>query len=179
VNNYKLVKLCTPQFAWLLKRLAFADVGEWTSSWHQNTNCCRATVVCLDAKGLWKPGQCFISVGFTLSLPRSAPCATEQATIDTGCDPGLLRNCIDHFQPSGDFNLFNKCTLIKFAIIRPSSANNQRNLWNCPGVPNETTCLTGLRLRLRLGNPAIYNTLALLRSRHACENRGAMRKWTI
>jgi len=88
------VKLCTPQCAWLLKRLAFAEVGELTSFWHKNMNCYRATVVCLDAKGLWKPGQSFILAGFTLSMPRSAPCGTEQTTTDTGCDPALLRNCV-------------------------------------------------------------------------------------
>ena len=69
----QLVKLCTPQCAWL-KRLAFAEVGELTSSSHKNMKCFRATVVCLDAKGLWKPGQSFILAGFTLSLPCSASC---------------------------------------------------------------------------------------------------------
>ena len=44
----QLVKLCTPQCAWL-KRLAFAEVGKLNYSWHKNTYCCRATVVCLDA----------------------------------------------------------------------------------------------------------------------------------
>jgi len=29
------------------------EVGKVTSSWYQNTNCCQATVVCLNAKGLW------------------------------------------------------------------------------------------------------------------------------
>jgi len=47
----QLVKLCAPQCA-RLKRLVFAELGELTSSWHQNTNCCTATVVCLDAKDL-------------------------------------------------------------------------------------------------------------------------------
>jgi len=32
--------------------------------------------------------------------------------------------------------------LIKFAIIRPSTINHDRNLWNCRGAPDETTCLT-------------------------------------
>jgi len=105
----QLVKLCTPQCAWLLKRLASAEVGELISSWHKNMNCYRATVVCLDAKGLWKPGQSFILTGFTLSLPRSAPCGTEQTTIDTGCDPALLRNCVDH---PADCNLFKTTTLL-------------------------------------------------------------------
>jgi len=80
-----------------------------TSSWHKNMNCYRATVVCLDAKRLWKPGQSFILVGFTLSLPRSAPCGTEQTTIDTGCDPALPRNCVDH---PADCNLFKTVTLL-------------------------------------------------------------------
>ena len=103
----QLAKLCTPQSAWLLKRLAFAEEGELTSSWHKNMNCYRATVVCLDAKRLWKPGQSFILVGFTLSLPRSAPCGTEQTTIDTGCHPALPRNCVDHPE---DCNLFKTIT---------------------------------------------------------------------
>ena len=33
--------------------------------------------------------------------------------------------------------------LIKFAIIWPSTLNHDRNLWNCRGPPDETTCLTG------------------------------------
>ena len=32
--------------------------------------------------------------------------------------------------------------LIKFAIIRPSTLNHDRNLWNCRGSPDETTSLT-------------------------------------
>jgi len=32
--------------------------------------------------------------------------------------------------------------LIKFAIIRPSTLNHGKNLWNCRGAPDETTCLT-------------------------------------
>ena len=114
------MKLCTPQCVWLLKRLAFAEVGELTSFWHQNTNCYRATVVCLDAKGLWKTGQSFISVGFTLSLPCSTPCRTEQTTIDTGCDRALPCNCVDH---PADRNLFKKYNVIQFARIWPVPLN--------------------------------------------------------
>ena len=44
----------------------FSEVGELTSSWHQNTNRYRATVVCLDAKRLWKSEQSFILVGLHL-----------------------------------------------------------------------------------------------------------------
>ena len=32
--------------------------------------------------------------------------------------------------------------LIKFAIIQPSTLNHDKNLWNFPGAPDETTCLT-------------------------------------
>jgi len=108
-------------------------------SYSQNTNCYRVTVVCLDAKGLWKPGQSFILAGFALSLPFSVPCGTELTTIDTGCDPALPRDCVDH--PT-DCNLFKKYNLINFAIIRPSTLNHNRNLWNCRGAPNATTCIT-------------------------------------
>ena len=97
---------CTQQCAWLLKRLVFAEVGDFTS-WYTTMNCYRATIVCLDGKGLWKPGQCFILAGFTLSLPCSAPCGSEQTTIDTGCDPALPRNCVDH---PADCNLFKTIT---------------------------------------------------------------------
>jgi len=97
---------CTQQCAWLLKRLVFAEVGDLTS-WHKIMNCFIATIVCLDAKGLWKPGQSFILAGFTLSLPCSAHCGTEQTTIDTGCDPALPRNCVDH---PADYNLFKTIT---------------------------------------------------------------------
>jgi len=42
---------------------------------------------------------------FTLSLPCSAACGTGQTTIDTGCNPALLRNCVDH---PADRNSFQK-----------------------------------------------------------------------
>ena len=87
----------------------FSEVEELTSSWHKTMNCYRETVVCLDAKGLWKPGQSFISAGFTLSLPCSAPQGAEQTTIDTGCDPALPRNCVDH---PADCNFFKNITLL-------------------------------------------------------------------
>jgi len=99
---------CTQQCEWLLKRLVFAEVGDLTF-WHKTTNCYRATIVCLDAKGLWKPGQSFILAGFTLSLPCSASCGTEQTTIDAGWDPALPRNCGDH---PADCNFFKTITLL-------------------------------------------------------------------
>jgi len=99
---------CTQQCAWLLERLVFAEVGDLTF-WHKTMNCYREGVVCLDAKGLWKPGQSFIFAGFKLSLPCSAPCGTEQTTINTGCDPALPRNCVDH---PADCNLFKTITLL-------------------------------------------------------------------
>ena len=33
--------------------------------------------------------------------------------------------------------------LNKLAIIRPSNLHHNKNLWNCRGAPDETTCLTG------------------------------------
>ena len=42
-------------------------------------------------------------------LPRSALCRTEQTTIDTGCNPALPRNCVDH---PADCNLFKTTTLL-------------------------------------------------------------------
>jgi len=53
--------------------------------------------------------QSFILAGFTLSLPRSAPCGTEQTMIDTGCDPALLHNCADY---PADCNLSTTITLL-------------------------------------------------------------------
>jgi len=38
-----------------------------------------------------------------------APCGTEQTTIDTGCDPALPHNCVDH---PADCNLFKTTTLL-------------------------------------------------------------------
>ena len=85
------------------------------------------------------PGQSFILAGFTLSLPRSAPCGTEQTTIDTGCDPALPRNCWSSsiLQPLQNYNL------LKFALIGPSTFNHDRNLWNFRRAPDETTCFAG------------------------------------
>jgi len=42
------------------------------------------TIVYLDAKGLWKLIESFISAGFTLPLICSAPCGTGQTTTDAG-----------------------------------------------------------------------------------------------
>jgi len=64
----------------------------------------------------------FILAGFALSLPCSAPCATGQTTIDTGCDPALPRNCVDH---PADCNLFKKHNLITFARIWPLTYCNK------------------------------------------------------
>ena len=93
--------------------------GRWklTFSWHQNTNFCRANSCLLECeRDLWKPGQSFILAGFTLSLSCSAPCRSGKTTIDTGCDPALLRNCVDH---PADCNHFQKCNPIKLPKIRP------------------------------------------------------------
>ena len=105
----QLVKLCTPQCMWLLKHLFFAEVGDLTFSSNKNMNCYRATVVCLDAKGLWKPGQSYILAGSTLFLSCSALCRTEQTTIDIGCNPALSCNCVDH---PADCNLFKNYNLV-------------------------------------------------------------------
>ena len=121
------------------KRIAFAEVGEFTFSWHQYMNCCRGTVFFFDVIGLRIPMQSFILARFTLSLPCSAPCGTGQATIDTGCNPALLHNCVDHLTHC---NLLKKYHPIKFTIIQPLTLNNKKNLRNCQGVPNGTTCLT-------------------------------------
>jgi len=83
------------------------------------------TIVWLNAKALWKPGQSFIIAGFTRSLSCSAPCGTGQTTIDTGCEPALMGNCVDH---PADCNLFQKCNPVKFPIIRPSTLNYDRKL---------------------------------------------------
>ena len=52
------------------------------------------------------------------------------------CTPAQLCWSSSRLQPLQNNNL------IKFAIIRPSTLNHDRNLWNCQGVPDETTCLT-------------------------------------
>jgi len=57
-------------------------------------------------------------VWFQLSLSRSAPCGTGQTTIDTGCDPTLARNLVDH---PADCNPFTKSKSIKFPFIWPST----------------------------------------------------------
>jgi len=129
---------CTQQCSWLLKRLVFAEVGDLTS-WHKTMNCYRATIVCLDTKGLWKPGQSFILAGFTLSLPCSAPLRNWENHDRYRLRPSTPAQLCwsSRLQPLQNNNL------IKFAIIRPSTLNHDKNLWNCRGAPDETTCLTG------------------------------------
>ena len=60
--------------------------------------------------------------------------------MDTGCDPAFPPTCVDH---PADCNLFKKYNFIKFALIRPSTLNHDRNIWNCRGTPDEATCLAG------------------------------------
>ena len=51
--------------------------------------------------------------------------------------PAQLCWSSSRLQPLQNYNL------IKFAIIRPSTLNHDRNLWNCRVAPDETTYLTG------------------------------------
>ena len=135
----QLVKLCTPQCAWLLKRLAFAEVGELTSSWHKNMNCYRATVVCLDAKGLWKPGHSHFSWIYTFSAALSSlrNWANNGRYRLRPSTPAQLCWSSRRLQPLQNYNL------VKFALIRPSTLNHDRNLWNFRGAPDETTYFAG------------------------------------
>ena len=108
-NAYgQLVKLvhnsaCGSSSGWFLQKFEIWLLGTklWTATEQQLSAWMR--------KGLWKIGQSFILAGFTLSLPCSASCGTEQTTIDTGCDPALPRNCVEHL---ADCNLFKTITLL-------------------------------------------------------------------
>ena len=44
---------------------------------------------------------------------------------------------------SSRLQLLQNYNLIKFALIRPSTLNHDRNLWNFGGAPDETTCFAG------------------------------------
>ena len=52
--------------------------------------------------------------------------------------PAQLCWSFSRLQPLQNYNL------IKFALIRPSTFNHDRNLWNFRGAPDETTCFAGL-----------------------------------
>jgi len=52
-------------------------------------------------------------------------------------DDSRTQDDVSRLQPLQNYNL------IKFAIIRPSTLNHDRNLWNCRVAPDETTYLTG------------------------------------
>ena len=85
---------------WPLRKLEnwlFLGTKMWTAA--------AQTIVWLVAKGLWELGQSLILGGFTLSQSWSAPCGTGQTTIDTGCSPALLCNCVDHLA-QGSPNFF-------------------------------------------------------------------------
>jgi len=51
--------------------------------------------------------------------------------------PARLCWSSSRLQPLQNYNL------IKFALIRPSTLNHDRNLWNFRGAPDETTCFAG------------------------------------
>ena len=51
--------------------------------------------------------------------------------------PAQLCWSSSRLQPLQNYNL------IIFALIRPSTLNNDRNLWNFRGAPDETTCFAG------------------------------------
>jgi len=76
---------------------------------------------------------------------------------------------VDH---PADCNLFKTITFIKFAIIRPSTLKHDKNLWNCRGAPDETTCLTAfLRcpIALALICMKLFNVCANKLSLFLCE----------
>ena len=60
--------------------------------------CCKHLLNVLDAKGLWQPGQSFISAGFKLSLPRPDPCESQHLSQRqrSAATQHSLRNCVDH-----------------------------------------------------------------------------------
>ena len=51
--------------------------------------------------------------------------------------PAQLCWSSSRLQPLQNYNL------ITFALIRPSTLNHDRNVWNFRGAPDKTTCLTG------------------------------------
>jgi len=69
-------------------------------------------------------------------MPCLATCTSGQTTIGTGCDPALLRNCVDH---PADCTLFKKSNLFKLVRNWPLTLKYNKLLWNCRGVPYETT----------------------------------------
>ena len=135
----QLVKLYTPQCAWLLKRLDFAEVVELTSSWHKNMNCYRATVVCLDAKGYGNREEFHFNWVYSISATLSSlqNWANNDRYWLRPSTPAQLCWSSSRLQP------LQNCNLIKFALIRPSTLNHDRNLWNFRGAPDETTCFAG------------------------------------
>jgi len=76
-------------------------------------------------KGYGNPN--FILAGFILPLSCSAPCGARKTTIDTGCDPALTHNCVDH---PADRNPFQNGNPIKFPIIQPLALKHDRKLRN-------------------------------------------------
>jgi len=92
------------QKTWFCNRTANADSNDSTFSpllllYNLPQTDCSWAYVCMDTKGLWKPGLSFILVGFTLFSSSSVPCGTGAPlqnwwtelvhilTRETSCDP--------------------------------------------------------------------------------------------
>jgi len=106
----QLVKLCTPQCAWLLKRLArFCRSGRIDFLLAQKYELLQSNSCLLGCERVMETRAEFhFSWVYTFSATLSS-CGTAQTTIDTGCDPALPRNCVDH---PADCNLFKTITLL-------------------------------------------------------------------
>ena len=76
--------------------------------------------------------------------------------------PSLLCWSSSRLQPLQNYNL------IKFAIIRPSTLNNDRNLWNSREASDETTCLTDFFRR-----PSA-STLICMKLFNVCANKPSL-----
>ena len=137
----QLVKLCTPQGAWLLKRLAFPEgsgridllLAQKYELLQNNSRLLGCEKV-METRAKFHFNWIYTFSAMLSSLRNWANNDRYRLRSST---PAQLCWSSNRLQPLQNFNL------IKFTIIQPSTLNHDRNLWNIRGAPDETTCFAG------------------------------------
>jgi len=138
-DSAQLVKLCTPQCAWLQAagfcrsgRIDFllAQKYELLQSNNRLLGCERVMEARAEFHFSWV-------YTFSITLSSLRNWANNDRYRLRHSTPAQLCWSSSRLQPLQNYNL------IKFALIRPSTLNKDRNLWNFRGAPDQTTCFAG------------------------------------
>jgi len=145
----QLVKLCTLQCAWLLKRLArFCRGGRIDLLLAQKYELLQSNsrlLGCERVMETWADFHLSWVYTFFATLSSLRNWANNDRYRLRPSTPVQLYWSSSRLQPLQNYNL------IKLALIRPSTLNHDKNLWNFRGASDETTWFAGF-----FGVPAPY-----------------------